>query len=168
MKVNLILFIVFLSFCSSCFENKTKNQEINKDLLLQKARENYNANNFSLALKLLDSLITIDTTEGEAYYMRGYCKDQIYKDFHSSSDDYKKSISLNYKKSSALYNLGLSEMALFRDSLALIYFKEAHKIDSNDKEISTLIKTCENNLLYSKSHVYKNSSYNVNSNKKEF
>jgi len=145
MKTKLMFFLLFIFFYNSCSDKGKKKQLSNNELLLEKTRNYYNINNYPKALKLLDSLILKDTSIGESYFMRGYCKTQLWE-FSNAVPDYLKAINLNYKKISAYYNIGVNEMTLFNDSIAIVYFKEAQRLDPKKTIITTLIETCEKRM----------------------
>lgn len=110
---------------------------LQKNLYLEK-RE------FDIAIKYLDTLIRIDSLNGQLFYERGYCKAQTSK-YKASSIDYFQALNLNFKPSQAFYCIGLNELGLGRDSLAILYFNRSLEIDptnTNAKEmLNAMTKT---------------------------
>jgi len=69
-----------------------------------------NVYQISKAKNTLDSLIQQDSTQGSYYFNRGFCNTQLL--YHKEAiNDFKKSISLNYKKDQS------NEMIKFNQSL---------------------------------------------------
>lgn len=107
----------------------------------------YNQDNYSLAIKYLDTLIKIDSTSGENYFMRGYCYDQVYKHSELSQpiSDYTRAINLNYKKGKTYFNLGLC-YAVKNDSMALACFHKSLEADPNHFQSAIQIEAIERRL----------------------
>ena len=143
MKIKKKYLLFLLIFLSSCFSDPVS-KENKSEKLLKDAIIFYDNKDYKKAYILLDSLIKIDTTNGEAYFLRGYCKVEL--DISNSNFDYLKAIKLNYKKEKAYYNLGIEEWSKWHDSTALIYFKEAKKINPLNKKVIDFINICEQNI----------------------
>src|SRR5690606_1760399 len=87
----------------------------------------YNGDNYEEAVKYFDTLITIDSLNGEYYFKRGYCEAMLFK-YHESTIDYKKAIQFKYRESSAYFNLGLNYSSI-DDSLAIHFFYKCLEVD---------------------------------------
>jgi tetratricopeptide (TPR) repeat protein len=135
--------LLFLSF--SCSETKN-NSEITTKLLLR-AKERMENRDFLSAKCLLDSALLVDSSNGEAYFLRGNCKNEL-DSFKSSSEDYSKSIRYHNKEASSYFNTGLNEIALHRDSNAIIYFKKSLELDSTKTKAIYCVKFCLDRIKF--------------------
>ena len=117
---------ILLFSCNGFFKSETNNQDeksVKINLLVdplslkQKANEFYTKDNYSDALKCFDQLLLKDSTNGEYYFKRAFCKTLISSYDSTAIQDYLKSIALNYEqKQKAYLNIAVGHRfkALFR------------------------------------------------------
>lgn len=138
-KLSLLICTLVLMMCSrnsedGSVDNSGKDVEhfesknVNLLELALEANSNYEERKFDIAIKYLDTLIQLDSTNGEYFFKRGFSKAQI-SDYSSSSIDFREAINKGYKPSLAFFNLGLNESLLGHDSLAIVYLKKSLEID---------------------------------------
>lgn len=120
----------------SCNNNDRKvvSKSINdKTELIQMADSCYQIKDFKKSIELFDQIALLDSTIGELYYKRGYCKAQLF-DYNGSSKDFFKAFSLKCRMDESLFNLGCIFAATGNDTLALKYFSKAYELNSNNRE----------------------------------
>ena len=111
------MFALFFCVISSCngvhHRQKAKDAELHvlgqRELVLSSIGDSlYRVKSYLLAIKCLDTLIKIDSTNGRYYYMRGSCYGHAYpqSEFRPEIDNYLKAIKLNYDKPKLYYDLG--------------------------------------------------------------
>jgi tetratricopeptide (TPR) repeat protein len=107
----------------------------------------YLVNSYLLAIKCLDTLIKIDSTNGKYYFMRGSCYGQVYRrsEFRPEIENYSMAIKLNYDKPKVYYDLGLC-YAGENDSLAIEYFRKSLEADPNYDFSTIQIAAAEDRL----------------------
>jgi tetratricopeptide (TPR) repeat protein len=134
MKIHLVVLNFLILFCS-CSQSGIK-------IIEQKSDELYQQKLYSDAKDCYDKLITIDSTKGEYYFKRGYCKSMISSDDPTIISDYLQAIKHNYKdKKSAYLNIAAEHYfrVLFRCSTdkeqktecdsALHFYSECLRVD---------------------------------------
>lgn len=129
-----ILYVIFISLIISCNDSKRKVASLssnNKKVLITIADSCYSINDFKKSIELFDKIVLLDTTMGEIYYKRGYCKAQIF-DYVGSSKDFHKAFGLQHREDESLFNLGCNSAAIGNDTLALKYFSEAYELNPNN------------------------------------
>src|ERR1700726_2740575 len=134
MNTNIKIYIL-IAFIISCknpkkdlLNNQNKMNQPNKQLFFKNtANSLYENDQYAGAVIYYDSLIQLDSLNGEYYCKRGYSYDMIYKKqgLKVAISDYLKSIELGYKKETCYFNLGLSYMYL-NDSTALFYLNKSY------------------------------------------
>ncbi|MCW3467942.1 tetratricopeptide repeat protein [Chitinophaga nivalis] len=112
----------------------------------------YDQNEYETAAKYLDTLIAIDSLNGEYYFKRGYCNAMLFK-YYLSTNDYNKAASLNYRKSSAYFNMGLN-YSLVNDSIAILYFEKCYETDSTQIKAKEKIRELKEKLTPSERQQY--------------
>ena len=118
-----------------------------KQKLTDRAKSLYDSEKYSQAKLCYDTLILLDSTEGEYYFRRGYCKSISDIDILGAIKDYSKSIEHNYnKKQKAYLNIGVLHRsnAVFRSSTnsariveynkALHFFNECLRIEPENEK----------------------------------
>ena len=125
-----IPFCLMLASCGNNQQKKTLTSQLGEDIeeLTVLSDTYYLKDNFEKALPLFDKIIALDSTRGEAYYRRGYCKAQRF-DYDGSTLDYMKSIELNYRKEDSYFSIGCNYAALLNDSLAFKFFMKSYELN---------------------------------------
>lgn len=140
--LNIFCFIFFLVIielsCDLRENNKADSKEQLNDLL-QKSQNYYLNNEYQVALKYFNKILSLDSCRGDIYFKRGYCK-AILRDQKGSSADFMKAIALEHKKAHSYFNLGLNELINNNDSIACHYFKIVLKLDPNYLKAKEQIK----------------------------
>jgi Tfp pilus assembly protein PilF len=136
MKTVLIFSIILLVSCS-----KRSSEE--KLIISKKALEN---GEFLLAIDLVNEIIKVDSSNGEAYYLRATCKSKM-PGIDNSSDDYQKCIELNYRVSDSYVCLGLNSISNGEDSLALVFFEKSIHFDPLNRDASFWKNQIEKRLI---------------------
>lgn len=134
MKKQIFYVIFFIISTISCNNSERKVALLsasNKKGLLAMADSCYSANDFKKSIELFDKIVLLDTTMGEIYYKRGYCKAQIF-DYNGSSKDFYKAFALKHRVDESLFNLGCNFAAIGNDTLALKYFSKAYELNPNN------------------------------------
>lgn len=140
--MRLIFFNLIVSLLVSC--NNLRDEEDTLRNLISKADLHYKAENFTKAITLLDSIISIDSTRGEFYYKRAHSKAMLYK-YESSNYDYLKSIDLNYRLGDSYFGLGLNYNYV-NDTLSMKYYERALQINPNDEAAQLELLLCKKRL----------------------
>src|SRR2546421_7568742 len=104
-RSNLFYFFIFIFSAISCKEakNKMKPYEFNNKLILERANFYYDNNNYESAIYSLDSLILVDSLNGDLFFKRGYSKSMM-PDIIGACEDYKRAIRLDSHRQSAYLN----------------------------------------------------------------
>lgn len=111
------------------------------------ANKYYDSNAYVKAIMVFEKIISLDSTNGEYYFKRGYSYSMILNP-EQAIRDYSKSISLGYKISSAYKNIGINYSTI-NDTLAIINFNKSLEYETNldeRKKISLLIDDCNKRL----------------------
>jgi|GEM_PF-1294146 len=149
-----VLFIGIVFFAISCNNKANHNAawSVNRiPLLKAKADSFYNLNEYLQAINYFDTLIRIDSLNGEYYFKRGYCEGKLFR-FPESTGDYLEAVNLGYRKTTAYFNLGLN-YSIVDDSIAINYFEKCLKEDSSYIEAAEEIKKIKNGLLWKRQHL---------------
>lgn len=99
-------------------ENLTKELAQHPDnpiILLSMSKMKIDKNDFIDAIKLLDRVITLDSTNRQAYYLRGHCR-LLTKNFESAKDDFDRVLKLNPKVTQAYHERALAMIEIFEVS----------------------------------------------------
>lgn len=139
----LTLLIVFFSCGDSLKEkdittaSKGGNAVIDKQKLAERADDFYEKDKYLEAISSYDTLISIDSTNGEYYFKRGYSKSMLLHDAASAISDYFVAIERNYsRKASAYLNIAVLYRNDAKYDSALYYYNECLRTDdSNIKAI---------------------------------
>lgn len=130
-KLIILLFFIVFSSCNTAIEK-------DKETILQEANNYYEKNSLEKARLLYNEYTKLDSTSGLAYFNKGYCEKFVF-DYSRSTKSFKKAIELNYRVVDAYFNIAKNYEALSLDSMALVYYNRAYKIDSTDNEVKELI-----------------------------
>ena len=143
-------FIYVSLFVLSCTNNDTSHSKLTKsnvEELKISADKYYDSNAYVKAIIILDKLISIDSTNGEYFFKRGYSYSMIFN-VEEAVKNYSKSISLGYRVSSAYKNIGINYSTI-NDTLAISNFNKSLQYESNlgeRKKINSLIEGCNQRL----------------------
>lgn len=142
----ILLALIILIGCSG-ETSRIKEEKLatKHEKLLFLADSCYKTDQYRLAMEYFNQLIETDSVKGEYYYKRAFCKDQLL-DYEGSSGDYLKSIELGYRPAESYYNLGLSQVMLANDSLAVFYFEKSLKMNPNDPKVLSALETYRKKL----------------------
>lgn len=113
-------------------------------VLKAKADSFYDLNEYTQAIPYFDTLIRIDSLNGEYYFKRGYCEAKIFM-FPESTSDYLEAADLGYRKATTYFNLGLN-YSIIDDSIAIKYFERCLKEDPSYVKAAEKIKELKNGL----------------------
>jgi tetratricopeptide (TPR) repeat protein len=152
------IFALFFCVISSCngvhHRQKAKDAELHvlgqREFILSSTVESlYRVKSYLQAIKCLDTLIKIDSTNGKYYFMRGSCYGQEYRqsEFRPEIENYSMAIKLNYDKPKVYYDLGLC-YAGENDSLAIEYFRKSLEADPNYYFSTIQIAAAEDRLNF--------------------
>jgi tetratricopeptide (TPR) repeat protein len=147
--------ILFCIFCSCNQMDKKKITPNHSDLRILRLKDSadlyYHTHKFLLAIKYLDMLINIDSTNGEYYFRRGYCYDKFGDTSENkiAIENYLNAIKWKYHLASSYYNLGLCYVGI-EDSIALKYFEESLQRDPNYINSIIQIQACNERMNHIK------------------
>ena len=79
------------------------------------------------------------------FFKRGYCEAQL-NNFSESILDYKKALKFNSFLYKSNFNIASDYCALGNDSIALIYFEKAIKIEPSNIYVKIEINDCKNRI----------------------
>jgi tetratricopeptide (TPR) repeat protein len=140
-STKLFVKLMLISGCiaiSSCSDDSRKNKITE---LETKAFSLYEKDSYRKCRPYLDTLITLDSANGEYYYKRAVCFDRARK-YKKAQDDFLRAIVLHYRPEEAYFTMGLEEMS-GNDTVAIAYFQRALQADPDKKEeVEPLIKSC--------------------------
>jgi len=134
--ISKILFYCILLFLCSCSNNDKHRDDTFKKtaIIIDKANKHYNAEEYSLAKVYFDSLIKLDSLNGDYYFKRGYSKSMLL-DLSGAISDYSKTIKYNgNRKKSALLNTGTVYYNMGNYDSAIIYLNECLKLEPNNEK----------------------------------
>ena len=143
-KLISLLIVIFSVSCTQSSKQSEK-KEIDINRVKSLADSCYERNDFEKSLSYLNQVLSRDTVNGEYYYKRGYSQAQL-ANFPESSKDYFKAAQLGFRKADAYYNLGLNQIVLLNDSLAVFYFNKALELNPNAPEIPSALEACKKRL----------------------
>jgi tetratricopeptide (TPR) repeat protein len=144
-----IVFLMTIS-CNSQ-QNKNYSQRTISDannslkILEHKANVLYEQDSYLAAAKYFDSLIKIDSLNGEYYYKQGYSYAMIFQK-DKATEDFTKAIQFKYKVNHSYYNIGLDYLFI-NDSLALVNFERCVVVDPNYTAAYLQIAECKKRLV---------------------
>ena len=144
-KYNFIYYILLLVSCNNV-KDKMKVNDFNYQAVFKRANYYYDNRNFIKAISSLDSLIAVDSLNGELFFKRAYSK-SILPDVISAQNDYKKAIKFNYRKKSAYLNMGVLFAGMGKCNSAIIYLNECLKIEPTNKKAQNMKNACLENSL---------------------
>lgn len=122
----------------SCSDDSKKNRIAD---LEGKAYTLYDNDSYVKCRPLLDTLISLDSTNGEYFYKRAVCFDRAHK-YQKAQNDFLQAIALHYRPGEAYFTMGLEEMS-GNDTAAIAYFQLALRANPDKKaEVDPLIKSC--------------------------
>lgn len=130
---SLIFFLIAIMSCDNNVRKIVSKSINDKTELIQMADSCYQFKDFKKSIELFNQIALFDSTIGEVYYKRGYCKAQLF-DYDGASKDFVKACSLKYRMDESLFNLGCIFAATGKDTLALKYFSKAYELNSNNLE----------------------------------
>jgi tetratricopeptide (TPR) repeat protein len=148
MKNNILTVIVALIVLLSCNNAEKKvilTSATTKLELINEADRYYFTNNFKKSIELFDKIELLDSTLGEIYYKRGYCKAQLF-DYDGSSKDFLKAFSLQFRMDESLFNLGCNSAVIGNDTLALKYFSKAYELNPKNSSAMKEMNNIKNRL----------------------
>ncbi len=134
-KILILISVVFHFSCNSgTTESETNLKKENskfgsKASISDLENKAYEASNFgdlnhlNQAINLYNQLIKEDSLNGGYYFGRGNVYGRMHKN-SQATQDYLKSVELNYRKGSCYFNIGLLN-TFVNDSIAALYFKRA-------------------------------------------
>lgn len=146
-----VLFMGIGVWAMSC-NNKAHNNEAwsagRIPSLKAKGDSFYRLKEYAQAIKYFDTLVRIDSLNGEYYFKRGYCEAKVFM-FPESTRDYLQAVNLGYRKATAYFNLGLN-YAIIDDSIAIEYFEKSLKEDPSNVDAEEEIKEVRKRALNKK------------------
>ena len=123
-------FILILPFFSCQNLKKEKRSSLKEINLMQKADSNYQVENYSIAKKYFDTLLSINETSGEYYYKRAYCRYRLLDS--EAKSDFFRAIEYNYKnKKGAFLGIGTIYRIEGKYDSAIYYYDKSLEIDPN-------------------------------------
>lgn len=135
----------------SCTNEKTKKTDYY--LAFSQGQEHYRKSEFLLALSIYNELEehikhpVLDTL----YFNRGICYMEAFN-FELALSDFFTSIKNGYRVSDAHHNIALCYFALNSDSMAIKYFHESLKVDSNNLIAKEMLLKLGNPSRYEKNY----------------
>jgi tetratricopeptide (TPR) repeat protein len=141
------LIITIFLFLVSC-----RNGEIKKASLQQKEEDiedlidlsdmYYQLDMHVEALNIFNKIIDIDSTRGDVFYRRGYCRAWLF-DFDGSTQDYLKSIELDHRIEDSYFSIGTNYAAVFNDSMAIKFFSKALELNPHNEKAKRELRNCK-------------------------
>lgn len=143
----LVLFLLY-----GCSQNSPK-PTVESNIILHKSFSDkelklrldslYRNDMFKEALVIIDSLIVIDSLNGELYYRKGICLDKnVSRD--SAIVCFIKSAQLGYRLADCYFLIGTSYYLDKKDSLSILYIKKALEINPKDEEAQKILLELQN------------------------
>lgn len=136
-SVSILLLIILLSCRSKHSSNIDDREHLD---IYERVEMLYSTNNFEELVPILDSLVSVDSTKGKLFFMRGYSKG-ILLDRSGATRDYIKSASLGYRASDSYYNAALN-VSFDNDTLCLEYLKMSLRANPNNINAKTELLLC--------------------------
>ena len=145
MRFYFLLIVILLG----CSKNKNRHSEVAESRNARDyeilADSNYKADNFSSAVLGFTTLIALDSTNGEFFYKRGFSYSKLLE-IEKSSNDFLKAIKFRYRPADSYYMLGLNNMMLRNDSLAVFYFEKSLELAPNVQETIDAMNACKKGM----------------------
>lgn len=139
-KYNIVYCILLIVSCNN-INHKTESDNISYRTLFDRANYYYDNHNFIKAVGSLDSLIALDSLNGELFFKRAYSKSML-PDIISAQQDYKKAIRFNYRKKSAYLNMGVLFASIGQCDSAIAYLNECLKIEPENSKANQMKNAC--------------------------
>jgi tetratricopeptide (TPR) repeat protein len=112
--------------------------------LIKRANSYYYQDDFANSVKYFDSIIKLDSSNGEYYYKRAFSYTKLIAR-EDAIKDFKKAILFQYKVAPSCFNIGVN-YSYDDDSLALYYFKKSSETDQNFPDVYPEISDCKKRL----------------------
>ena len=138
--------ITITAFSCDNQQKKIQSQRTSVDITILESKANilYYQDRYLEAVKYFDSLIKIDSLNGEYYYKRAFSHGMLSQRI-MAVDDYKKAIQFKFKVNDAYYNIGVNYL-FTNDSLALSNFERCIETDPNYFDAYWQIEACKKRL----------------------
>lgn len=140
----IIILFFLLAACKSSETKKVSSHQKEEDIesLINLSDLYYQLDMHAEALNVFNKILALDSTQGDIFYRRGYCRAWLF-DFDGSTQDYLKSIELNHRIEHAYFNIGTNYAAVFNDSVALKFFSKALELNPHNEKAKREIKNCK-------------------------
>lgn len=137
-KATIFSFYIFLIISCNTYEDKKDTVLLDTSVMATNAKRYLQNDEYLKAKLVYDSLIGIDSTNGEYYFKRGYSKSLLLYDDESAITDYLKSIYYGYhNKQSAYLNIGAIHALNKKFDSAIYYYNACLKIDPENSKAKT-------------------------------
>jgi len=136
MKTCFVYLVVFTAFLSSCNNMEKKRYSAYGDdieSMVKQSDEYYQSDQYAKAILLFDKIVALDSTKGEIYFRRGYCR-ALLSEYVGSSADYFKSIELGFRVEDSYFSLGCNYAITNNDTLALKFFMKAYEMNPQNQK----------------------------------
>src|SRR4030095_4392266 len=153
MRKQIIISVITVLSCFSCdtySTSSTHSATAVKDSLQEIAFHYYSGKDYDNALKYLDTLIKLDSTNGEYYYKRAVSNGRLIKK-KEAIRDFSKSAILGHRVDDSYWGIGLS-YAFDNDSLCLVYLNKIKAINPRFQNIDIEIRDCEKRIVEFRSY----------------
>lgn len=129
-----IIFCVVFVSCNNVEQARVSSSHsvVDIEMLIRQSNNYYQQNEYEKAIPIFDKIVSVDSTRGEIYYRRGYCRAQLF-DYEGSTNDYIKAVELNYRVEESYFSLGCNYAATYNDTLALKFFMKAYELNPNNE-----------------------------------
>jgi tetratricopeptide (TPR) repeat protein len=107
--------------------------------LRKRADHLYSKGDYKFALLSYERLARLDSNDGENFFRKARCEAQ-FSLYDQSNKDFLKAIALDYRADAAYYNMGLNELAVEQDSLAIINFRNCLRVNPNHKSAKRFLE----------------------------
>lgn len=140
----IIILFFLLAACNSGETKKVSSHQNEEDIesLIDLSNIYYQLDMHAEALNVFNKIIALDSTRGDIFYRRGYCRAWLL-DYDGSIQDYLKSIELNHRIEHAYFNIGANYAAVFNDSMALKFFSKALELNPHNEKAKREIRNCK-------------------------
>jgi tetratricopeptide (TPR) repeat protein len=143
------LIFAFLIIVMSCSDTKRK-PKIDEDYIRRIepiADKAYREDQYANSVIVYSKLISLDSSQGEYYFRRGYSY-MMLRNTDSSIFDYQKAIQHEFKVSKAYQNIGAVYLGMLgNDSAAVYYLGKAVKADKTNAKALELLESARQRLL---------------------
>ena len=131
----------------SCTTNLQRKLNQNPKMnLLEHADSCYQQKDFVHAIIYYDSLIKIDSLNGQHYYKRAYSKAMLY-DLEGAIVDYSKTIKLNPERKNAYLSIGMIYFSTKHYREAIPFLDKCLELDPTDNMAKKFKVNCMNKLI---------------------